>query len=87
MHLVHLVHQCRYGVDLAACGEPGFRLVPELDGSGSPSAASSRVAVGFKTYMHTPDAEDVLLRKLAASGLREPDVLIVEAGSPWGLRR
>jgi hypothetical protein len=43
------------GVDLKTCGLPTFRLVPEL-GPG--------VAIGFKTFLHTPDADQSFLDRL-----------------------
>lgn len=43
-----------YGVDMAACGPPGKRVVKELSNRSS-------VAIGFKTYLHTPDAEDLFV--------------------------
>jgi hypothetical protein len=71
----------RRGIDLEACGEPGKRLVPELSSGDN----SSNVAIGFKTFLHTPDADDVFLEFLTANNLRHPTVLIVDVGI-WGNR-
>jgi hypothetical protein len=73
------------GVDLEHCGLPGRRIVPEL---------GSNVAIGFKTFLHTPDADSQFLDFLrttdSSSGsttttLRHPDVLVVDVGI-WGVR-
>lgn len=64
------------GVDLEICGLPGRRRVPEL---------SERVAIGFKTYLHTPDADENFIDFLSDHGLRHPDVLVVDVGV-WGTR-
>jgi hypothetical protein len=64
------------GVDIAHCGQPAKRLVPEL-GRG--------VAIGFKTYLHTPDAEDLFVEFLGNVGLRHPSVFVVDVGV-WGPR-
>jgi hypothetical protein len=85
----------RRGIDLEACGEPGKRLVPELSSSSSSSwdnnnnnsnnNSNSNVAIGFKTFLHTPDADDIFLEFLTAKNLRHPTVLIVDVGI-WGSR-
>jgi hypothetical protein len=64
------------GVDIANCGQPGKRLVPEL-GKG--------VAIGFKTFLHTPDAEDLFVEFLSKVDLRHPSVFVVDVGV-WGPR-
>jgi hypothetical protein len=64
------------GVDLEACGPPGYRVVKEL---------SETVAIGFKTYIHTPLAEALFLERLSRDGLRQPDVVLVDCGV-WGPR-
>jgi hypothetical protein len=64
------------GVDLEACGPPGYRVVGEL---------SETVAIGFKTYIHTPRAEALFLERLSRDGLRHPDVVFVDCGV-WGPR-
>lgn len=64
------------GVDIAHCGQPAKRLVPEL-GRG--------VAIGFKTFLHTPDAEDLFVEFLSNVGLRHPSVFVVDVGV-WGPR-
>jgi hypothetical protein len=64
------------GVDLKACGPPMYRIVEEL---------SDTVAIGFKTYIHTPLAEALFLERLTRDGLRHPDVLVVDCGV-WGPR-
>ncbi|CAB9501205.1 expressed unknown protein [Seminavis robusta] len=69
----------RHGIDLEACGEPDKRLVPELGGN------NNNVAIGFKTFLHTPQADDSFLDFLQANRLRHPSVLVVDVGI-WGLR-
>lgn len=64
------------GVDLEKCGLPGRRMVPEL---------GDRVAIGFKTFLHTPEADSQFLDFLSQHGLREPDVVVVDVGI-WGPR-
>ena len=70
-----------FGVDLKHCGPPGKRLVPEL-------GEETKVAYAFKTFLHTPEADDLLLPFLQDSGgdsLRHPSVLVVDIGI-WGPR-
>jgi hypothetical protein len=71
--------QGAYGVDLVNCGAPTIRLVPELD------PHKNSVAIGFKTFVHTPDADQRFLTVLESYGLRHPDILLVDVGI-WGLR-
>ena len=66
-----------YGVDLVHCGPPGKRLVPEL--------APAQVAIGFKTVLHTPQAEDLFVEFLRESHLKSPSVVVVDVGI-WGPR-
>jgi hypothetical protein len=66
----------KYGIDLDACGYPGKRVVPEL-GQG--------VAIGFKTFIHTPQADQVFVDFLNENNLRHPDVLVIDIGI-WGGR-
>lgn len=65
-----------YGVDLAACGPPGKRMVPEL---------GERVAIGFKTFLHTPIADELFLEWLANNTLMYPQVIVTDVGV-WGPR-
>jgi len=79
------------GVDIETCGPPGFRLLPELQeemqkfDSGT-HHSQRKVGIGFKTYIHTPPTDNLLLERLKKVGLEKPDVAIVEMGSPWGPR-
>jgi hypothetical protein len=75
-----------YGVDLVNCGPPGIRLVPELVEENNISNNSS-VAIGFKTFLHTPDAEAHFSKVMESYGprFRHPDILLVDVGI-WGLR-
>jgi hypothetical protein len=66
----------KYGIDLDACGSPGKRVVPEL-GRG--------VAIGFKTFVHTPQADQLFVDFLNDNQLRHPDVLVMDIGI-WGGR-
>jgi hypothetical protein len=74
--------QGAYGVDLVHCGAPTIRLVPELVDE---SNNNSSVAIGFKTFLHTPDADTRFLQVIESHGLRHPDILLVDVGI-WGLR-
>jgi len=65
-----------YGVNIQVCGFPGKRLVPEL---------GPNVAIGFKTFLHTPDAEKEFIQFLELSSLTDPDVVVVDIGL-WGVR-
>lgn len=78
--------QGAYGVDLVNCGTPTIRLVPELVEENNRSRSNtSSVAIGFKTFLHTPDADTRFLKVMDSYGLRHPDVLLVDVGI-WGLR-
>ena len=65
-----------YGIDLDACGEPGKRMVPEL---------GKLVAIGFKTFLHTPMADQLFVDWLTNHTLRYPNVLVTDVGV-WGPR-
>ena len=65
-----------YGVNLVHCGPPGKRLVPEL---------GDNIAIGFKTLLHTPQAEDFFVDFLTRTNLRNPSILVVDVGI-WGPR-
>jgi len=65
-----------YGVDLEQCGEPGKRVVTEV---------SSTFIYAFKTFLHTPQADDRLLDFLQENQLRHPRVVVVDVGV-WGPR-
>jgi hypothetical protein len=73
----------KMGVDMENCGSLDKRIVPEL----SPNDASDppTVAIGFKTFLHTPDAEQEFVEFLSLHGLRHPTVLVVDVGI-WGPR-
>ena len=65
------------GIDLDLCGPPGFRTSPDLN-----------LAIGFKTMLHTPDADQLFLTRLkqvGMSGLND-SIVLVELGSTWGTR-
>jgi hypothetical protein len=66
----------KYGLDFYNCGLPKKRLVPEL---------GEHIAVGFKTFLHTPEADQIFLDWLEEVELRHPDVLIADVGI-WGPR-
>ena len=67
------------GIDLNLCGAPGFRESPDM-----------HLAIGFKTVLHSPGAEELFLRSLAkanlSSSLDIPSIAIVELGTAWGSR-
>eukprot|EP00548_Thalassiothrix_antarctica_P001133 CAMPEP_0194137886 /NCGR_PEP_ID=MMETSP0152-20130528/7719_1 /TAXON_ID=1049557 /ORGANISM="Thalassiothrix antarctica, Strain L6-D1" /LENGTH=261 /DNA_ID=CAMNT_0038835081 /DNA_START=57 /DNA_END=839 /DNA_ORIENTATION=+ len=65
-----------YGLNIQACGFPGKRLVPEL---------GPNVAIGFKTFLHTPDAERAFLGFLEQKSMADPNVVVVDVGI-WGPR-
>ena len=65
-----------YGLDLKHCGNPGFRLVGEL---------SNKTVIGFKTFLHTPEADALFLQRIQQKQLGNPDVLLVDIGI-WGAR-
>jgi hypothetical protein len=65
-----------YGVDLVNCGRPTFRVVHEMGGN---------VAISFKTFLHTPDADALFQSRLQHEGMYYPDVLVVDIGI-WGAR-
>jgi hypothetical protein len=78
--------QGAYGVDLVNCGAPTIRLVPELVNENNQNSNSS-VAIGFKTFLHTPGADALFLKVMESYGprLRHPDILLIDVGI-WGLR-
>jgi hypothetical protein len=65
------------GVDLVQCGENGYRRVPELGpkvrqciidtsvliATDTHIIVFDQVAVGFKTFLHTPDADELFVRR------------------------
>ena len=65
-----------YGIDLKNCGNPGFRIVREL---------SNKTVIGFKTFLHTPEADALFLKKLEAKHVSNPDLVLVDIGI-WGAR-
>uniref|UniRef100_A0A7S1D3U9 Uncharacterized protein n=1 Tax=Cyclophora tenuis TaxID=216820 RepID=A0A7S1D3U9_CYCTE len=72
-----------YGVDLDACKEPTKKMVIELGGGGT---KKGNVAIGFKTFLHTPDADDLMVDFLERHRhVRHPRVLITDVGV-WGPR-
>jgi hypothetical protein len=73
----------KYGIDLEGCGPPGMRLVPEL--SINSTNEKLNVAIGFKTFLHTPDADDLFVDFLSEHHLRHPTVLVLDVGI-WGAR-
>ena len=44
------------------------------------------MAIGFKTYIYTPEADNLLLDRLSNANLRYFKAVVVEAGFPWGAR-
>ena len=70
----------KYGIDLKGCGLPRTRTVPELY-----NGDKAKVAIGFKTFLHTPDAEQAFVDFLSENDLRHPTVLVVDMGI-WGTR-
>lgn len=69
----------KLGVDLPACGLPGRRRILEL--------GHDDVAIGFKTFLHTPDADEQFLHFLKATSPRlgRPQIVVVDVGI-WGPR-
>jgi hypothetical protein len=58
----------KYGVDLVNCGPPGFKVITEL---------SHNLSIGFKTFLHTPDAERSMMERLAQAG-QTPKVVVAD---------
>jgi hypothetical protein len=77
----------KMGVDLENCGSLDKRIVPELSPTDNASndPPPPTVAIGFKTFLHTPDAEQEFVEFLSRHGLRHPTVLVVDVGI-WGPR-
>lgn len=44
------------------------------------------VAIGFKTFIHTPPGDNLFIERIRSVGLGTVDVAIVEMGYPWGPR-
>ncbi|CAE7503813.1 trpt1 [Symbiodinium sp. CCMP2592] len=65
------------GIDLNLCGAPGFRASSDLN-----------LAIGFKTMLHTPDADELFLTRLKQVGMRglNDSIVLVELGTTWGTR-
>ena len=70
----------RYGVDLAACGAPGFVGRRDFARLGMPS-----LSCGMKLFLHTPQADELFLDRLASEGMRQPAAVVAEIGV-WGAR-
>ncbi len=84
-------HKCKSwmgleGIDLNLCGAPGFRESPDM-----------HLAIGFKTVLHSPRAEELFLRSLEKANLSNDkanqmgsldisSIAIVELGTAWGPR-
>ena len=64
------------GIDVSTCGYPGWRLDPKL---------GPKFIYGFKTFLHTPDAEHHFLDVLEENQMRHPDIVMVDIGL-WGAR-
>jgi len=78
-------HDGYYGVDLESCGLPHKRIIPEFGQQGVPNNSSHLAAIGFKTFFHTPDADQIFVKYLDNQGLRYPNVVITDVGV-WGPR-
>jgi len=85
-----------YGIDIEACGPPTYKLAPELsspllysnnNNNNNNNNTAANVALGFKTFLHTPDADELFVQYLEqqSSKLRHPSVLVVAIGI-WGTR-
>ena len=61
------------GIDLNLCGPPGFRTSPKM-----------RLAIGFKTVLHSPKADQLFLLRLKEVDIS--GIAIVELGTAWGPR-
>ena len=89
----------QHGANMKDCGPPGFRInPPKCTGSKWPfvnhtsksymcmaDIFKGTLVYGFKTYMFTPDADELFLKRLVDSGVRHPDVILVGIGI-WGCR-
>ena len=63
------------GIDLNLCGPPGFRVNAQM-----------QLAIGFKTVLHSPSADELFLERLEEAKMRSADIAIVELGTAWGPR-
>lgn len=50
------------------------------------SALKGKVAIGFKTFIHTPPSDNLFIERIRSVDLGIVDVAIVEMGYPWGPR-
>lgn len=62
------------GIDMDMCGPPGFRTSSDLS-----------LAIGFKTFLHSPSADDLFLSRLDALR-RDAQLVVAELGTAWGAR-
>jgi hypothetical protein len=46
---------------------------------------SDQLVIAFKTFLHTPDAENLFLARLEAATMRHPAIVVVDLGV-WGAR-
>jgi hypothetical protein len=81
----------RAGFDIDTCGPPGFRVWDVNDNTNASSSQlqhlhRGKAAIGLKTYMHTPVADNLFIQRIEAVNMRNVDVAIVEMGSPWSVR-
>jgi hypothetical protein len=81
----------RAGFDIDTCGPPGFRVWDVNDNTNASSSQlqhlhRGKAAIGLKTYMHTPVADNLFIQRIESVNMRNVDVAIVEMGSPWSVR-
>lgn len=66
------------GVDLGACGAPGFKVVENDD---------YRFIFHFKTYLYTPWADSVMLGRINTELGGQPADLMVLGSAEWGTNK
>ena len=79
------------GFDIDTCGPPGFRVWDVNNNTNATlphmqNLQRGKAAIGFKNYMHTPEADNLFIQRIEAVNMRTVDVAIVEMGSPWSAR-
>ena len=70
--------QGKFGIDLENCGLPDKAMDTVL-------VNGTTLARGFKTFLHTPDADDVFATFLKENHMDQPAAVIVDVGV-WGTR-
>jgi len=71
-------------IDIENNNDDGSTIFEETHHS---ATLKGKVAIGFKTFIHTPPGDNLFIERIRSVDLGTVDVAIVEMGYPWGPRR